>query len=89
MNEEFEKQDPLTEQVPQQSAQPAQEPERTQYEAPRYTPQEQAAPKKKKKKVCGIIALILVFAILGGVGGSYLTKLYFGRFRPETTVGDE
>ena len=89
MNEEFEKLDPMTEQVPQQSAQPAQEPERTQYEAPRYTPQEQAAPKKKKKKVCGIIALILVFAILGGVGGSYLTKLYFGRFRPETTVGDE
>ncbi|MDO4845532.1 MAG: trypsin-like peptidase domain-containing protein [Oscillospiraceae bacterium] len=89
MNEEFEKQDPMTEQDPQQSAQPAQEPDHTQYEAPRYTPQEQTATKKKKKKVGGVIALILVFAILGGLGGSYLTKLYFDRFRPEAAVGDE
>jgi len=57
-----------------------------------YTAPEQNAPqektKKKKKKVGGIIALVLVFAILGGVGGSYLT-LQFQHLFDRTPVQDE
>ncbi|MBR2896964.1 MAG: hypothetical protein IKC04_03660, partial [Oscillospiraceae bacterium] len=48
----------------------------------------QEKPKKKKKKVGGIIALVLVFAILGGVGGSYLT-LQFEHLFDRTPVQDE
>ena len=88
MSEEFERQDQTAEQEPQQPVQqPQAAPTYAQAEPTQSAPQQ--APKKKKKKVGRIIALILVFAILGAVGGGYLTHLYYDRYKPAPVIEKE
>ncbi len=98
MNEQNTTEQPSAPEAPQQSVAPEQP---SQYSAPAQSappreqqtyysaPQQPEPPKKKKGKTGRIVALILVFAILGGIGGSILTLRYQHLFTQKPEAAKE